>query len=112
MDRNSLEQVARRWIEEIWRPGDRASFDDLHAPAGRGETRDGFRRMLSDFYAAFPDFHTEIEDLVTDEALSTARTITVPGREPRDRTYKKAVPTSPARTSPSCSRGTPRSSRP
>ncbi len=77
-DRAQLEAVARRWIEEIWRPGRRASFDELHAPefrdrssGGRGETRDDYRRMLADFYTAFPDFHTEIEDLVTDEARGT-----------------------------------------
>ena len=76
--RAALERVARRWIEEIWRPGHLATFDDLHAPdfrdrsaAGRGETRDDYRRMLVEFYAAFPDFHTDIEDLVIDEARAT-----------------------------------------
>ena len=45
--RATLETVARRWIEEIWRPGDLATFDELHAPdfrdrsaAGRGDTRE------------------------------------------------------------------------
>lgn len=73
--RQSIELIARRWIEEIWRPGDLATFDELHAPefrdrsaAGRGETRDDFRGMLRGFYAAFPDFHTVIEDLVVDES--------------------------------------------
>ena len=76
--RASLERVARRWIEEIWRPGDLATFDELHAPefrdrssAGRGETRDDFRRMLRGFYEAFPDFHTVVEDLVVDESRAT-----------------------------------------
>ena len=76
--RRELETVARRWIEEIWRPGEHATFDELHAPdfrdrsaAGRGEAREDFRCMLSKFYAAFPDFHTEIDDLVTDEARGT-----------------------------------------
>ena len=73
--RPDLEQVARRWIEEIWRPGDLSTFDALHAPdfrdrsaAGRGDTRDDFRVMLHEFYAAFPDFRAEIEDLIVDEA--------------------------------------------
>jgi len=77
-DRASLETVARRWIEEIWRPGDLATFDDLHAPefrdrsaAGRGDTRADYRRMLQAFYAAFPDFHTVIEDLAIDESRGT-----------------------------------------
>jgi steroid delta-isomerase-like uncharacterized protein len=77
--RAKLESVARRWVEEIWCPGDRATFDELHAPdfrdrspaPGRGDTRDGFRRMLAEFYTAFPDFRTEIEDLVTDESRGT-----------------------------------------
>lgn len=75
--RSAIETVARRWIEEIWRPGDLASFDELHAPdfrdrsaAGRGDTREDFRRMLHEFYAAFPDFRTEIQDLVVDEPRS------------------------------------------
>jgi steroid delta-isomerase-like uncharacterized protein len=76
--RHELEEIARRWIEEIWRPGDLATFDELHAPGfrdrsagGRGDTRDDYRRMLADFYVAFPDFHTTIEDLVADEARGT-----------------------------------------
>ena len=75
--RTQLETVARRWIEEIWRPGDFATFDELHAPnfrdrssAGRGDTREDYRAMLAEFYKAFPDFHTEIEDLVVDEPRS------------------------------------------
>lgn len=74
-NRAQLEQVARRWIEEIWRPGDLATFDELHAPefrdrsaAGRGDTREDFHTMLHEFYAAFPDFRTEIEDLLVDES--------------------------------------------
>ncbi|HET9950180.1 MAG TPA: ester cyclase [Candidatus Eisenbacteria bacterium] len=77
-DRASLERIARRWIEEIWRPGDLGTFEELHAPefrdrsaAGRGETRDDYRRMLESFYAAFPDFRTRIEDLVVDETRAT-----------------------------------------
>ncbi|MEK7348692.1 MAG: ester cyclase [Candidatus Eisenbacteria bacterium] len=73
--RSDLERIARRWIEEIWRPGDLVAFDELHAPefrdrsaAGRGDTRDDYRRMLVAFYAAFPDFRTAIEDLVVDES--------------------------------------------
>ncbi len=73
-----LERIARRWIEEIWRPGDLSTFDELHAPdfrdrsaAGRGDTRDDYRRMLQAFYAAFTDFQTSIEDLVVDESRAT-----------------------------------------
>ncbi|HEU4724113.1 MAG TPA: ester cyclase [Candidatus Eisenbacteria bacterium] len=77
--RQTIETTARRWIEEIWRPGDLGTFDELHAPefrdrsaAGRGDTRDDYRRMLRDFYTAFPDFHTVIEDLVIDESRGIA----------------------------------------
>jgi len=73
-----LERLARRWIDEIWRPGDLATFDELHAPefrdrgaAGRGDGREDYRRMLRSFYLAFPDFHTEVEDLVVDERRGT-----------------------------------------
>jgi steroid delta-isomerase-like uncharacterized protein len=76
--RATLERVARRWIEELWRPGDLSTFDELHAPefrdrspAGRGDRRDDFRSMLAEFYAAFPDFHTVIDDLVVDESRAT-----------------------------------------
>lgn len=76
--REALETIARRWIEEIWRPGDLAAFDELHAPefrdrssAGRGDTRDDYRRMLRAFYIAFPDFHAVVEHLVVDEAHGT-----------------------------------------
>lgn len=76
--RTALETVARRWIEEIWRPGDLATFDEIHAPefrdrsaVGRGDTRDDYRRMLVEFYEAFPDFRTVIEDLVADETRGT-----------------------------------------
>ena len=74
-ERVAIETIARRWIEEIWRPGDLATFDELHAPefrdrsaAGRGDTRDDYRRMLQAFYIAFPDFDTTIVDLVVDES--------------------------------------------
>lgn len=76
--RSDLERVARRWIEEIWRPGNLAAFHELHAPgfrdrssAGRGDTHDDYRRMLEAFYVAFPDFHTAIEDLLVDESLGS-----------------------------------------
>lgn len=76
--RGAIERIARRWIEEIWRPGDLSTFDEIHAAhfrdrsaAGRGETRDDYRRMLQAFYAAFPDFHTDIEDLTIDESRAT-----------------------------------------
>lgn len=76
--RRTIELTARRWIEEIWQPGDLAAFDELHAPefrdrsaAGRGDTRGDYRRMLEAFYAAFPDFHTTIEDLTIDESRAT-----------------------------------------
>ena len=78
MNRSQSEITARRWIEEIWRPGDLATFDELHSPdfrdrsaSGRGDTRADYRHMLEAFYVAFPDFHTTIEDLVVDESRAT-----------------------------------------
>jgi steroid delta-isomerase-like uncharacterized protein len=72
--RRELEEITERWIDQGWRKGDADAvlamyadhFVDLSSPyAGRG-TRDDNVRGIRDLYAAFPDFHTEIDDLVID----------------------------------------------
>ena len=70
----TLETTATRWIEEIWRPGDLATYDDLHAPHFLNHSPDppgdraSYRQSIVELYAAFPDFYTTIDDLVIDEA--------------------------------------------
>ena len=72
-----LREIARRWIEGLWQGAgsDLGVLEELHAPefidhssAGRGTDNAAFRAMLEDFYRAFPDFRTTVEDLVADEA--------------------------------------------
>lgn len=74
----TLAGIAIRWIEEIWQKGDARAIDDLHAPGfvdhdpgRRAPDRDGFKRGVIDLYAAFPDFHAVIEDIVVDAARGT-----------------------------------------
>lgn len=80
-DRMSLQQLAVRWLTEGWQKGNTAIVDELHAPAfvdhdpdGRPPDREGFKQGLIELYAAFPDFHAEIEDLAID---TPAQKITV-----------------------------------
>ncbi len=75
MSDNQLASVAVRWIEEIWRPGDLSTFDSLHAPdfldrspAGRPSDRESYRRSIEQLYEVFPDFYTNIDDLIVDTA--------------------------------------------
>lgn len=70
-----LKAIARRWIEEGWQKGNAAMVDELHAShfvdhdsAGRTSDREGFKEGIIQLYAAFPDFHAVIEDLVVDAA--------------------------------------------
>ena len=70
-----LKAIARRWIEGGWQQGRADMVDELHAPhfvdhdsAGRTSDREGFKEGIIQLYAAFPDFHAVIEDLVVDAA--------------------------------------------
>lgn len=72
--RQDLIAIAERWIEEGWRKGDAdavhamysADFVDFSSPYAERGTRDDNVRGIRDLYAAFPDFYTEIDDLVID----------------------------------------------
>lgn len=73
--RTALADIARRWVEEGWRRGDGAIVDELHAPGfvdhdcgDRAPDNDGFREGIVRLYAAFPDFHAEVRDLVVEAA--------------------------------------------
>lgn len=74
-----LREIALHWMEEIWRPGDLSSFDELHAPdfvdhspAGRGSSRDDYHAGIEDLFAAFPDFTAQTDDLLLDPAAGKA----------------------------------------
>jgi steroid delta-isomerase-like uncharacterized protein len=68
-----LKGMTIRWIEQGWQAGNSAIVDELHDvtfvdhdPAGRTPDREGFKKGIEELYAAFPDFHGVIEDLVVD----------------------------------------------
>jgi len=70
----NLTIIANRWIEIGWQKGNVDALDSLHAPdfvdrdpSGRRSDLAGFKQGILDLYAAFPDFYTEIENLVVDE---------------------------------------------
>jgi steroid delta-isomerase-like uncharacterized protein len=73
-NRNDLESIARRWVELGWQQGDvdatralyAADFVDLSSPGRERGTRDDNAQGIRELYAAFPDFHTEIDDLIVD----------------------------------------------
>jgi len=71
--------LTRRWIECAWQKGQSEVVDELHAPnfvdnnpAGRGNDNDGFKEGIVQLYAAFPDFHARIEDILIDAAQGKA----------------------------------------
>ena len=77
-NRESLEQIARRWVSLWQAPIDWPLFDQLHADcfedcsaAGRGSTKQAFGSGIEALVRAFPDLQTVTEDVVVDE--STAR---------------------------------------
>jgi len=72
--RVELEAITQRWIEVGWRQGNADMVLELYAPdfvdfsspfAERG-TREQNVEGIRALYRAFPDFHTEIDDLVID----------------------------------------------
>ncbi len=71
--RGEMASLAQKWIETGWQGPDLAAFEELHAPdfhdhssAGRSPDLQGFKGGVAALYAAFPDFHAEIEDLLVD----------------------------------------------
>ena len=71
--------LTRRWMECGWQKGQPDVVDELHAPnfvdnnpAGRGSDNDGFKEGIVQLYAAFPDFHARIEDILIDAAQGKA----------------------------------------
>lgn len=69
-----LREVAHRWVRAGWQHPDLSAFEQLHAPeftdhssSGRAPTRIGFWQGVLALYAAFPDFHATVEDLVVEQ---------------------------------------------
>jgi predicted ester cyclase len=66
--------IIRRYIEEMWNKGNSGIIDELTTPnyiryiAGPGGRldREGQKKRISGFRAAFPDIHVTIEDLVAE----------------------------------------------
>jgi steroid delta-isomerase-like uncharacterized protein len=69
--------IARRWFEEVWKPGGEAVIDELMAADASGEmeggtvrSRDDFKVARRQFLSAFPDLDLQIEDILAqDEAV-------------------------------------------
>ncbi|HUG15525.1 MAG TPA: ester cyclase [Thermomicrobiales bacterium] len=76
--REELEAIARRWVELGWQQGDAEAtkglyaqdFVDFSSPVRERGTRDDNAQSIRDLYAAFPDFHTTIDDLIIDTEQS------------------------------------------
>lgn len=69
--------IARRWFEEVWKPGGEAVIDELMAADAFGEMegrtvrgREDFKAARLEFLSVFPDLDLQIEDIVSqDEAV-------------------------------------------
>lgn len=64
----------RRYIEEVWNKGNLAVADEVFAPTFVDHdprypgivSLDRLKHLFTTFRAAFPDIHTEVEDLLTE----------------------------------------------
>jgi steroid delta-isomerase-like uncharacterized protein len=76
-----MEPLVRRFYAEVWNRWDEAAVDELldEGFAFRGSLgdkvrgREGFRGYRDKVRAAFPDFHNEIVELVTEGERAAAR---------------------------------------
>jgi steroid delta-isomerase-like uncharacterized protein len=76
MTSEQLAAIARHWMAEVWQRGNVAAVDELHAPdfvdsspVGRPASREGYKAGVAELYAAFPDFHAVVDDLIVDAAV-------------------------------------------
>jgi steroid delta-isomerase-like uncharacterized protein len=81
--------VLEHWFNEVWNNRNAAAIDHLwpadkithglpNPHGGHVETREAFKGFHRDFLSAFPDFHVQVEDTVT-EGNKTAVRVTVTG---------------------------------
>jgi steroid delta-isomerase-like uncharacterized protein len=68
--------LAREWFEQVWNRKDEAAIDRLFHPQGKAYGfpdpegflvgPEGFKTVHRSFCGAFPDIHTEVEDVVAE----------------------------------------------
>jgi steroid delta-isomerase-like uncharacterized protein len=81
LDGSGIAQLVRRFYDEVWNRWDEAALDEVLDEdfTFRGSLGDevsgraGFRGYRDRIRAAFPDFHNEIVDLVTEGERAAAR---------------------------------------
>ena len=68
-----LERIAKEWMDRIWLKHDLEAIDELHAlgfidrsSAGRDTNNEAYKSGIVELYQAFPDFHAQTDDLVSD----------------------------------------------
>jgi steroid delta-isomerase-like uncharacterized protein len=73
--------VVRRFLEELFNQRDMGAIDrylaadyvDHVVPPGVPPNREGFRHFIGSFFAALPDFHYTIEDMIVEGDKVVAR---------------------------------------
>ena len=77
---NDPAAIARRWFEEVWNERRDDTVDELMSADSHGHVEGGdvrgpqaFREMRAMFFAALPDVHLEIEDVVADRDRAAVR---------------------------------------
>ena len=81
MAEHDNEELARRFYEEFWTRGNAEAADDLIAedflheqfPEGWPAGREGFRRLVRTWRAAFPDMRETVSQLLSDGDWVVAR---------------------------------------
>lgn len=81
MAEHNNEELARRFYDEFWTRGNPDAADDLIAedlvneqlPEGWPPGREGFKRLVTTWRAAFPDGHETVSQLLTDGDWVVAR---------------------------------------
>lgn len=81
LDGRGMEHLVRRFYDDVWNRWDEPAVDELLDEdfVFRGSLgdevrgRDGFRGYRDRVRAAFPDFHNEIVDLITEGERAAAR---------------------------------------
>jgi steroid delta-isomerase-like uncharacterized protein len=76
-------ELARRFFDEVWNAGDEAAIDRYIAAGATGNDatfgagREAFRVQWTQWRAAFPDLHFQVEEIVADDhAVVTRWTLT------------------------------------
>jgi predicted ester cyclase len=81
MTSSQLKELLNRYVDEVWTKPGVAAIDGFLAPTyrrhlGRGVdplTRDGQKKLLADFRAAFPDAELAVEEMIVERDLIAFR---------------------------------------